>query len=69
MAHCTEFEAFLWDSFRHGQTIRELRLSKDEIQQLQAYYPAASLEEASLEQEGKAWYWVTLPAPGSACGA
>ena len=69
MAHCTEFEAFLWDSFCHGQTIRELRLSKDELQKLQAHYPAASLVEASAELEGKAWYHVTLSAGTTACGA
>ncbi len=65
------FEEFLWDSFREGGTVRELRLSQDELSYLKGRYPIASCQEAGASHEGKAWYQITLRrrCPLSAQGA
>lgn len=54
------FEEFLWDSFRNGQNMRELRLSQDELSYLKARYPLASYSRDSQEEDGKNWYVITL---------
>ena len=55
------FEEFLWESFCDGQTVRELRLSQDELSYLKGRYPMTSYSANSPEQgDGKTWYLITL---------
>ncbi|GAB3048816.1 hypothetical protein [Virgibacillus ainsalahensis] len=56
-----EFEAFLLESFKGGSSERELRLSDEEVNQLQLKFPQAKLtvmEES--DTSGKSWYVVKL---------
>lgn len=54
------FEEFLWESFR-DQTMRELRLSQDELSYLKGRYPfASSSARSQMQSDGKIWYLITL---------
>ncbi len=39
---------------------RELRLSPQEVEELQALFPAAAFQPADPTPDGKRWYWVQL---------
>ena len=52
------FDEFLWESFRNGGTLRELRLSAEELLYLKARYPLESFTPLGEEVEGKCWYLI-----------
>ena len=39
---------------------RELRLSPQEVEELQALFPAAAFQPADPTPDGQRWYWVQL---------
>lgn len=56
------FEQFLFDSFKDGVAIREMRLSHDEVQFIQNSYPKASIIPSVQPNQGsdRRWYEICL---------
>lgn len=57
-----QFEEFLIDSFRDGASVRELRLSQEEIAFIQERFPNAELELSPQQGSSseRQWYFVDL---------
>lgn len=57
-----EFEFFLWECFKEGAHLKELRLSDEEAEYLKDKYPSAVLSKMSDCEcsDGKVWYKVAL---------
>ena len=57
-----KFDSFLSDSFGGEIGIRELRLSKEEVEYLTRKYPKASMEKIKDNKckDGKKWYAVSV---------
>jgi hypothetical protein len=57
-----KFEYFLADSFREGNTLRELRLSDQEIDHLKKTYPRALLNQITVQDssDDRVWYEVSF---------
>lgn len=57
-----QFECFLEDSFANDTLSRELRLSDEQKEYLNNYFPKACIEEMAVEscKDGKRWYLVSF---------
>jgi hypothetical protein len=56
-----QFEQFLLESFENDITIRELRLSEEELSYLKKFFPRAIVRIMPYEvcEDGKRWYEVS----------
>lgn len=57
-----QFEKFIDESFSKDVYVRELRLSKQEVQYVKAKFPKANVKPFSTEKsiDGKSWYTIQL---------
>lgn len=57
-----QFKDFLLESFSNGISVRELRLSEEEVHYIQNMYPQAEVTKGDVSDspDGRVWYKIAL---------